>query len=169
MAEYKIIRISPEPAREHYNNQYNTTTYYIKVQLEGHPKAVSVGKRTPDALKPGDIIYGTILPTTYDADNFKSEARPNPAAASHQNTNSPSGGDTRDRAFYTSYAKDIAVALANRQAPFDDKEFEKITKAVAVQGDYLFDHAKLNIDITQEVDKVFGPTAGDNINQPNPI
>lgn len=70
---YKITRVSSQPPREHYSQKYNSTTYYIKVMLEGHDRPVSIGKRAPDALKVGDTVYGTILPTAYDADNFKLE------------------------------------------------------------------------------------------------
>lgn len=73
MAEYKVARVSDEEPREHFNEQYKTTTYYIKVMLEGHARPVTIGKKSRDALKIGDTVNGTILPTEYDTDNFKSE------------------------------------------------------------------------------------------------
>lgn len=79
MAEYKIARISTEQPREHFSEKFNSTTYYIKVMVEGHDRPVSVGKKSPDALKVGDTIYGEIVPTQYDTDNFKPETKPNPA------------------------------------------------------------------------------------------
>lgn len=75
MAEYKICKISSDAPREHYNQQYDNTTYYIKVMLDNHPKPVSVGKKSADALKVGDVLSGTILPTEYDTDNFKSDPK----------------------------------------------------------------------------------------------
>lgn len=89
MPTYKIVRVSTEPAREHYSEQYNTRTFYIKVMLEGHEKPVSIGKKTHDALKAGDTVNGTILPTEHPADNFKAEfnkAREDTASAQGQNT-----------------------------------------------------------------------------------
>lgn len=77
MAEYKITQVSANPPKE-YDGQ-NGRIYYIKVALQGHAKPVSVGKKTPNALRVGDTVNGTILPTEYDTDNFKSENKPYPA------------------------------------------------------------------------------------------
>lgn len=74
--EYKITQVSSQPPREHYNQQYGTTTYYIKVMLEGVEKPVTIGKRRPDALKVGDTVYGRIIPTQYDTDKFQAEKNP---------------------------------------------------------------------------------------------
>lgn len=78
MAEYKITQVSSQPPKE-YDGQ-NGKIYYIKVALQGHAKPVSIGKKSPNALKPGDTVYGTIMPTEYDTDNFKAENKPYQAA-----------------------------------------------------------------------------------------
>lgn len=72
MADYKIVKVSQQPPREWYNETYKSTTYYIKVQLEGHNKPVEIGKKKPDALKAGDVVSGKIIPKDgYPNDNFK--------------------------------------------------------------------------------------------------
>lgn len=76
MSEYKIVQVSEQPPREYYNEKFNSTTYYIKVKLEGHDRPVSIGKRSPDALKAGDTVYGNIVPSDpskFETDNFKAE------------------------------------------------------------------------------------------------
>lgn len=70
MAEYKIHTVQENP-REW--NGPNGTVYYISVGVEGHDKLISVGKKSPDALKVGDTITGTIEPTEYPTDKFKEE------------------------------------------------------------------------------------------------
>ena len=72
--EYKVIRISEQEPKK-YDGQYGTT-YYIKVMLEGHEKPVEIGKKTPDALKAGDTVYGSITATEYQTDKFKGEQKP---------------------------------------------------------------------------------------------
>lgn len=81
MAEYKVTRISASPPKEHYSETYKNTTYYIKVMLEGHDRPVTVGKKSPDALKVGDIVSGQILQTQYETDKFKAESKPYPSQA----------------------------------------------------------------------------------------
>jgi hypothetical protein len=73
MAEYKVLKVSQEPPREH-TGDYGTT-YYIKVMLEGHDRPVSIGKKDPNALKAGDVVSGTITETQYDADKFTAEKK----------------------------------------------------------------------------------------------
>lgn len=73
MSEYKVTKVSTDLPREHFNEKFNSTTYYIKVMLEGHDKAVTIGKKSANALKVGDTVNGIILPTEYDTDNFKNE------------------------------------------------------------------------------------------------
>lgn len=75
MATYTVQRVSSEEPRQYYSEKYNTTTYYIKVMLEGHAKPVSIGKKTANALKQGDTVNGTIVPTEFDTDNFKAESK----------------------------------------------------------------------------------------------
>lgn len=72
--EYKIIKVSSQPPKEWEGS--HGKVYYIKVMLEGHDKPVSVGKKSPDALKAGDTIFGTIVPTDFGEDKFKSESKP---------------------------------------------------------------------------------------------
>lgn len=75
--EYKITRISQDPPRE-WNNPKGGTIYYKKVMLEGWDKPVSIGKKSPDALKVGDTVYGTIeIAAGYPEDKFKAEQNPN--------------------------------------------------------------------------------------------
>lgn len=69
MAEYEIHTIGeakPWP-------KDSPTVFYIDVGVVGHDKLVSVGKKSPDALKVGDKITGEIIPTEYNTDKFKAE------------------------------------------------------------------------------------------------
>lgn len=72
MSEYKITAIDDNPPREW--DGPNGKVYYISVGLEGHDKPVSIGKKSPDALKVGDTVHGTIIPTDYLTDKWKGEA-----------------------------------------------------------------------------------------------
>ena len=74
MSEYKVTKVSEQEPKK-YDGQYGRT-YYIKVMLEGHTKPVEIGKKSPDAIKAGDTVYGTITPTEYQTDKFKAEAKP---------------------------------------------------------------------------------------------
>lgn len=69
--EHKITQISQQAPREYYNEKYKSTTYYIKVKLDGHNKPVEIGKKRPDALNVGDMVFGSIEPTEYETDRFK--------------------------------------------------------------------------------------------------
>lgn len=73
--EYTVTRISQQPPRE-YDGDYGKV-YYIKTQLEGHDKPVSIGKKDPHALRAGDKVYGRIIETQYDEDKFQAERRDN--------------------------------------------------------------------------------------------
>jgi hypothetical protein len=73
MAEYIVERVSSQPPREW--DGPNGKVFYIKTKLRGHDKAVSIGKKSADALKEGDTVYGTITPDpSHDEDKFKAEA-----------------------------------------------------------------------------------------------
>jgi len=72
--EYEITRVSEQEPRT-YTGDFGTT-YYIKVMLKGHAKPVEIGKKSPDGLKVGDTVFGTIRPTEYPTDGFKSERKP---------------------------------------------------------------------------------------------
>ena len=74
MSEYKVTKVSEQEPKKN-DGQYGTT-YYIKVMLDGHAKPVEIGKKTPDAIKTGDTVYGTVIPTEYQTDKFKAEAKP---------------------------------------------------------------------------------------------
>jgi hypothetical protein len=73
--DYKISKVSSSEPRK-YESEYGTV-YYIKVMLEGHKKPVSIGKKSPDALKEGDVVYGDIqVKPDYDEDGFKAVKKP---------------------------------------------------------------------------------------------
>lgn len=73
--EYKITQISQQAPRQW--DGPNGTVYYIKIRLEGHAKAVSIGKKSPDALHVGDSVYGTITEDPmHDEDKFKADQNP---------------------------------------------------------------------------------------------
>ena len=74
MSEYKISKVSDQEPKK-YDGQYGTT-YYIKVMLDGHAKPVEIGKKSPDALKAGDTVFGSITATEYQTDKFKGEQKP---------------------------------------------------------------------------------------------
>lgn len=74
MSEYTVARVSEQEPKK-YDGQYGTT-YYIKVMLNGHTKPVEIGKKSPNAIKAGDVLNGTIIPTEYHTDKFKAEAKP---------------------------------------------------------------------------------------------
>lgn len=66
---YKVIQISPEQPRK-WDGPHGAV-YYIDVMLEGHAKPVSIGKKSPDALKAGATVYGDIEESDFVADKFK--------------------------------------------------------------------------------------------------
>lgn len=74
MSSYKVTKVSEQEPKK-YEGQYGTT-YYIKVMLEGHNKPVEIGKKSPDAIKVGDELYGEVIPTEYQTDKFKAERKP---------------------------------------------------------------------------------------------
>jgi len=74
MSSYKVIKVSEQEPKK-YEGQYGTT-YYIKVMLEGHSKPVEIGKKSPDAIKVGEELFGEIIPTEYQTDKFKGERKP---------------------------------------------------------------------------------------------
>jgi hypothetical protein len=74
MSSYKVTKVSEQEPKK-YEGQYGTT-YYIKVMLDGHSKPVEIGKKTPDAIKVGDELYGEIIATEYQTDKFKGERKP---------------------------------------------------------------------------------------------
>lgn len=76
MAEYKVTKVSEQKPRE-WEGPHGTV-YYIKVMLEGHNRPVSIGKKSANALKAGDTVYGTITPDpNFEEDKFKPDQKPN--------------------------------------------------------------------------------------------
>lgn len=71
MADYRITKVSNQEPRTY--DGPNGTVYYIKVLLDGHDKPVSIGKRSPDALKEGDVVTGEITATQYETDKFTAQ------------------------------------------------------------------------------------------------
>lgn len=72
--EYKVTKVSTQEPKV-YEGQYGTT-YYIKVMLEGIDEPVEIGKKSPNALKQGDTVYGTVTDGQYGK-KFKAEKNPN--------------------------------------------------------------------------------------------
>jgi hypothetical protein len=126
--EYKITQISAEAPREWQGPK--GTVYYIKVKLEGHPKPVSIGKRSPDSLRVGDSVYGTITSDpNRNEDKFKAEQQV--SSGYSPSTKTVSGKTFDDRTMYVSYAKDLAVALvANGAVPGTDDFTEHMAQLV---------------------------------------
>lgn len=74
MREWKVIKVSQDEPRKW--DGPNGTVYYIKVRLEGHDKPVSIGKKSPDAIKEGDTVFGEVQATEYEQDKFKAGQKP---------------------------------------------------------------------------------------------
>ena len=102
---YKVIKVSEQEPKK-YEGQYGTT-YYIKVMLEGHTKPVEIGKKTPDAIKVGDELYGEVIPTEYQADKFKAERKP---FSSGQKQEDPAKQDSIIRQSSMKAAIDLVVS-----------------------------------------------------------
>lgn len=69
MPDYRINWVDDNPPKQWVGPK--GTVFYINVMIDDHAKPVSVGKRTSNALKVGDVISGDIVPTDYDTDKFK--------------------------------------------------------------------------------------------------
>lgn len=77
MSDYTIEKVSQQEPRKWHNDKFNSDTWYIKVKLQGVERAVEIGKRSPDALKAGDTVHGTIQSKPdFEADGFKADAVP---------------------------------------------------------------------------------------------
>lgn len=77
MPQYTVQGVANTAPKE-YTNAYGTT-YYHRVKLVGVEKAVSIGKKAPNAIKAGDVINGTIEKTALPEDKWHGEA-PAPGA-----------------------------------------------------------------------------------------
>jgi hypothetical protein len=135
---YKITQVSSQPPRAW--DGPKGTVWYIKVRLEGHPKAVSIGKLAPDALKVGDTVYGTITEDPmHDEDKFKADQ--NPSFSGSASVKSAGGAKAFDeRSMYTAYAKDLAVALITNSNPGSysmEANWSQILDLVILGGKYL--------------------------------
>jgi hypothetical protein len=84
MPEYKVTSLVNDTPKE-WNGPHGVI-YYHSVNVEGHPKAISVGKKEPNTIKVGDTIYGDINPTDYLEDKFKASPPPQGAAGSFSKT-----------------------------------------------------------------------------------
>lgn len=104
MASYKITRVSEQPPRT-WDNPKGGTIYYIKVAVEGWDKPIEVGKKTPDALKVGEVLEGTITPTEYPNDKFKAD----PPQNNFQRGGAPRGTTPEDK---ESIARSVALKAA---------------------------------------------------------
>lgn len=126
--EYKITKVSQQPPNE-WKGPHGTV-YYIKVQLEGHIKPVSVGKKAPDALKAGYTIYGTIEPTDLPEDKFKSEQKPEYQAKPEQSPEYWSNKDSQIRAQWAIGQAVLITKGAVITTEYDERRIEEIAKAL---------------------------------------
>lgn len=158
MSEYRITQVSGQPPREYYNEKFSSTTYYIKVKLEGHDRPVSIGKKSPDALKAGDTVYGNIVPTDpskFDADNFKAER---PAERPQEGSGSRGYQPRDDMAIRAQWAIGQAVQTIAYLSPKAQDEWTATVERRAKEFYAMVDRVKNSSPITQKsVKKVFKP------------
>src|SRR3990167_8109776 len=109
MAEFKIESVFAEPAKE-WKGPHGTV-FYKTVMIDGHDKPVSVGKKDPDVLTKGDIIYGDIVPTDYIEDKFK----PSPPPEGQSEGSSKPSGDK-----YLKDTSDLPYRVWKDMLPFMD-------------------------------------------------
>lgn len=132
MSEYVIEMIDSEPAKRW--DGPNGTIYYKNVGLGGHPKPVSIGKKTADALKVGDTVEGTIIPTDYLTDKWKHAAKP-------QGSPSSSGDGQSENKFQrdvTAIPLDVWRTLIGIQGvPTNEVEFHTFFETVKLHANEL--------------------------------
>lgn len=121
MADYTIKQVSEKS--NPWENPKGGTIYYKNVLLEGHPKPVSIGKKSPDALKVGDTVSGQIIEDSGPSDKFKAEYVPNQGAVR-------SGGYTKSPADQDSIVRQSALksAVAAMQLGSDPEEVTKVAE-----------------------------------------
>ena len=126
--EYKIVQVSQQEPKI-YEGKYGTT-YYIKVKLEGINDPIEIGKKSPNALKVGDTVYGTITDTEYGK-KFKAEKNPG--------NYSGGGKPTQDNTtMYVSYAKDLFVVMYTQdQGKINLELYEQYIKLIGLSGKAL--------------------------------
>lgn len=129
--EYKIGMIDGSEPRKW--SGPNGDVFYITVGLEGHPKLVSIGKKSPDALKVGDTVYGTIVPTDYLTDKWKGEAPP-------QGSGGKGGGGSENKfqRDVTAIPLDVWRTLIGIQGvPTNQTEFHRFFETVKLHANEL--------------------------------
>lgn len=169
MAEHKITQVSNHPPIvKSFPKDGKTITYEIyKVMFEGFDEPVDITTGVGKAPQPGDVLSGTIEPSDFGF-KFKKTPYALPAPTATRVEVIPStGANSRDKAMYVSYAKDIAVALLESTG-WDSNKFIEIIGAVADKGDYMFDMSNLGFAVTKDteesleargrVESVFGKT-----------
>lgn len=122
MADYTIKQVSEKS--NPWENPKGGTIYYKNVLLEGHPKPVSIGKKSPDALKVGDTVSGQIIEDSGPSDKFKAEYVPSQGGAVR------SGGYSKSPADQDSIVRQSALksAVAAMQLDSDPEEVTKVAE-----------------------------------------
>lgn len=150
MSEYKVTSLMKDEPKE-WKGPHGSVWYH-SVMVDGHDKPLSVGKKEPNSIKVGDIIYGDITETDYLEDKFK----PSPP---------PQGGSKATLEYEPSTNARWAIGMAYRafisatgspedatgEFPFD------AVKQHAGQLLIMFDELKSGDDLTK-VEKTFGKT-----------
>lgn len=133
MSEYTIKSLVNSEPRE-WKGPHGVV-YYIEVELEGHDKIVSIGKKAPDALKQGDTVYGDIIETDYIADKFKPSPPPENSPQSFSSPDNKYLKDTSDMPYRV--WKDM-LPYMDVQALIKDKTYnEALNQYVIEQSNEL--------------------------------
>lgn len=130
--EYKVVRLMNDNPKE-WKGPHGVI-YYHSVEVEGHDKPLSVGKKEANSIKVGDTIYGDITATDYIEDKFKASPRPEGATGSQS-------FDDRGDAITASMVVKIAFQAfmqAEGMLPQEDAHWRQI--------DYMAEQLKASID-----------------------
>ncbi len=157
MAEYKISQVSQNPPVQKSFQDRNTGQMVIyeiyKVMLEDVDETVDLNRKVGSRPNVGDVLYGTLDHTGFGL-KFKKADRA--ASAPPQNKQKPTEGDkARDMAMYTSYAKDLAIAILETSPanePFNKIKFQEVYKEVGTGAEYLNQHADLGIAFMKDTE-----------------
>jgi hypothetical protein len=156
MADYKITQVSNNPPTEWYDKAHNSTIYYIRVMLEGHPKPVEIGKKKPDALKVGMTISGDIKPDSGPADKFK-------GAPMQQSSGGASGGSSN---YQPKDEHAIAKAVALKAAvDLHASTAKKDTNLVLADADMFLEWLESDKKLDTSPDPMNGVHAQNPMNQ----
>ncbi len=131
MSKFTIKHIHQDPPKEWKGP--NGVVWYRTVDLFEHDKPVSIGKKTPDALKNDMEIFGDIIETDFIEDKFK--ASPPPAQTSF------TGNDERGDAITASMVVKIAFQAfmsTEGMLPQEDAHWRQI--------DYMAEMLKTSIE-----------------------